>query len=477
MYNFRYKYPIALGLFAGLVIIFQLILHQGTAVALAFAALPAILLGIGGIIHKQYTFYAFFILNYVIMGINRYIPIKSGMIMTVLALGIIVISMVKEIQTRQDWGRSKNFLTFAWCIWLVYCILEIFNPSALAAPWSIAIANYAFFPLFCAILVPVFFTRYKNFQWLLIIWASLTLLAAFKGYWQRNQGFDTTELRWLFEEGGGSTHLINTGIRFFSFFSDAASYGASMGLSLIVFGISGFYARKKWLKILFWLAALGGGYGLVISGTRSSLAIPFVGLAVYLVLCRNTKAIFTTAVLLIGSFVFLNYTTIGNSNRLIRRMRSAFDLNDASFQIRQNNQQQVYHLMKDKPFGIGLGLAGDKADRFRPVNRHDPLTYMATDSWYVMTLVETGIAGLTLYLLILLAILFKATYIASFRILNRELQGQLYAIIAAISGILVTCYGNEVLNYPNGIIVYTLMAILYIAPYYDRELNQHEANT
>ena len=272
MYNFRYKYPIALGLFAGLVIIFQLILHQGTAVALAFAALPAILLGIGGIIHKQYTFYAFFILNYVIMGINRYIPIKSGMIMTVLALGIIVISMVKEIQTRQDWERSKNFLTFAWCIWLVYCILEIFNPSALAAPWSIAIANYAFFPLFCAILVPVFFTRYKNFQWLLIIWASLTLLAAFKGYWQRNQGFDTTELRWLFEEGGGSTHLINTGIRFFSFFSDAASYGASMGLSLIVFGISGFYARKKWLKILFWLAALGGGYGLVISGTRSSLA-------------------------------------------------------------------------------------------------------------------------------------------------------------------------------------------------------------
>ena len=94
-----------------------------------------------------------------------------------------------------------------------------------------------------------------------------------------------------------------------------------------------------------------------------------------------------------------------------------------------------------------------------------------------MTLVETGIAGLTLYLLILLAILFKATYIASFRILNRELQGQLYAIIAAISGILGTCYGNEVLNYPNGIIVYTLMAILYIAPYYDRELNQHEANT
>lgn len=46
------------------------------------------------------------------------------------------------------------------------------------------------------------FTRYKDLKWLLILWAFLCLLAAAKGYWQRNHGFDSAELYWLLVEGG-----------------------------------------------------------------------------------------------------------------------------------------------------------------------------------------------------------------------------------------------------------------------------------
>lgn len=474
MYKSGSPYLIGFGLTAGLLMIYLLFSRTGLTAALFFAVLPVIALVILGVSRKQYIYYAFFILNYVIMGIDRYIPLKSGMIMTVLAAGILVFILAKNIIRHQEWYRCKNFLTLTWGLWFLYCFLEVFNPQGLTEPWSIAMPNYAFYPLFCAVAVPVLFTRYAHFRWLLVIWAVLTLLAAAKGYWQRNHGFDATELHWLYNGGGGKTHLIYSGIRFFSFFTDAAAYGASMGLSLVVFGISGFYISKWPLKLLFWLAALGGGYGLVISGTRSDLAIPFVGLALYLVLCRDVKAIVITAVLLGGTFVFLNYTTIGDGNRLIRRMRTAFDSEDASWLVRVGHKKRIVRLMQDKPFGVGLGLAGNKASRFRPESKHDPLTYLATDSWYIMTFIETGIVGLILYLTVLAAILLQAIRTALFRIVHRELRGQLYAIIAAIAGILVTCYANEVLNYPNGILVYTLMACLYIAPYYDEELTRNE---
>lgn len=37
-----------------------------------------------------------------------------------------------------------------------------------------------------------------------------------KGYWQKNKGFDSTELSWLWAYGA-RTHFIHSGIRYFSF--------------------------------------------------------------------------------------------------------------------------------------------------------------------------------------------------------------------------------------------------------------------
>ena len=196
---------------------------------------------------------------------------------------------LKNIFHPYDWKRSRNFLTVIWLIWFVYCLLEIFNPTSVIQAWNIAINGYAFFPLLSAILIPILFTRYKDLKWLLILWAFLCLLAAAKGYWQRNHGFDSAELYWLLVEGGARTHFIYSGVRYFSFFSDAANYGTSMGLSMTIFGIIGFYVRPIWLKFLFWGTAVASFYGLMISGTRSAVIIPIVGLVTYLILCRNIK--------------------------------------------------------------------------------------------------------------------------------------------------------------------------------------------
>lgn len=471
MYRNLTSYIIPAIFIVGLFLIYMLAVRGATFPALLFALLPLIGICCAGMFRRQWAFYAFFIINYLISGISRYIDIKTGMIMLGLTLGLVILVFFKNIFHPYDWKRSRNFLTAIWLVWFIYCLMELFNPTAVVQAWNIAINGYALFPLLSAILIPILFTRYKNFQWLLIIWAGLSLLAAARGYWQRNHGFDSAELHWLYAEGGYRTHFLRTGIRYFSFFSDAANYGISMGLSLTVFGITGFYVRSLWIKILFWGTAVASFYGMMISGTRSAVVVPIVGMIVYLILCKNIRYFLVGSSLLIAFLLFLTQTDIGNNNQYIRRMRTTFDRQDASLQVRYINKKKMAPLLKEKPFGIGLGLSGGRAARFKI---DTPLAKLPPDSLHTAYWIETGIVGICLYFTLLFLILLKASYTATFIVKDKKLRGILIAFIAGISGVLVAAYANDVLVYPNGIIMSCLYAFLFTIPYYDKESANHE---
>lgn len=455
----------------GLCAIYLLTIKGGLIPTLLFACLPILAIVTAGFSQKQYYFYAFFIINYVITGISRYLPMKTGMIMLGFTLGILFLLFVKNIFQTYEWKRSFNLLTTLWIIWLLYCLLELCNPFGVTDAWFIAINGYALFPLISAIIIPVLFTRFKNFHWLLIIWAILSILAALKGYWQKSHGFDSAELYWLFVEGGARTHIIYSGIRYFSFFSDAANFGITMGLSMTVFGISSFFVKKRWVKFLFWGAALASTYGLLISGTRSAIVVPLAGLCIYTLLCRSIKNLLVAGGLFLIVILFLTQTTIGNSNSLIRRVRSTFNKEDASFKVRGMNKTRMIPLMRDKPFGIGLGLSGKRSKRF-DVNAK--LAELPPDSLLTMYWIETGIIGLSLYLSLLVIIFMRAAYIAMFIVKDKQLKNILFSIIAALAGVFVAAYANDITTYPNGILINILFVFLFIAPYYDKELTKNE---
>lgn len=71
---------------------------------------------------------------------------------------------------------------------------------------------------------------------------NIHLVGCCKGYWQKNKGFDSTELAWLWAYGA-RTHFIHSGIRYFSFFTDAAIFGSTMGLSCTTFFLSALYSK------------------------------------------------------------------------------------------------------------------------------------------------------------------------------------------------------------------------------------------
>jgi hypothetical protein len=139
-------------------------------------------------------------------------------------------------------------------------------------------------------------------------------------------------------------------------------------------------------------------------------------------------------------------------------MRSAFDPNEPSLQVRLNNQKILKGYLASRPFGGGIGHAGDKAQRFLP---NAFLSHVATDSWYVMIWAELGIVGLTIHLCILFFTVGKASYKVMFKIRDPIAKQKLSALIAGMMGIMAASYGNAVFGgMPTALLMYATIAII-----------------
>jgi len=207
---------------------------------------------------------------------------------------------------------------------------------------------------------------------------------------------------------------------------------------------------------------------MIISGTRGAISIPLAGFTAFFVLRKNIPVMVSGFFLLVLIFVFFKYTTIGQGNYQIRRMRTAFDPNDASLQVRLENQRKLKSYMASRPFGGGIGHGGVKAQRYLP-NAY--LSQVPTDSGYVLIWVEMGIVGLLLHLFILFYVVGKTSFQIMFRIRDPNLKFKLPALTSGIFGIMVANYGNAVLyQMPTSMLIYTSMALMMNSDKFDHQI-------
>ena len=392
--------------------------------------------------------------------------IKLGVITVLITLAVFMLIIIKGIYNRLEWKYTINPMLGVYIIWTAYCILEIANPNHVQEAWNISITQYAVYPLVCAILVPISIKNKDHIHWLLLIWSIFILFAAFKGYWQKNHGFNERELYFLYELGGAKTHIIWSGIRFFSIFTDAANYGVHMGMAITGFGISAVYTNNKILKSYYCLIMIAATYGMFISGTRAAIAVPLAGLFLFTLLAANLRIFSLGAFVGLCIIIFFNFTTIGEGNNNIRRMRTAFNpTKDASYQVRKVNQERMKILMKSKPFGYGIGLGG-KAERFHPKE----LMPYPPDSWMVNVWTDTGIIGLTIYILLHSFLFVYCSWLLIFKIKDLRLKGLLTAWLCVCFGYFVAAYANDVMQYPNSIIIYTGFALCVTGPLLSKKL-------
>ena len=223
------------------------------------------------------TFHLLLAVQFMLIAASMFVNIKIGLFSTAL---ILLFSTICLIQLSNDentnWKPGQNIMTYFFIVWLLYYILEILNPNNVMEAWNINLTPYALTPLICAFVVPVMMRTKKDIELLLIIWSVFVLIFTLKGYWQKNHGFSAKDLYFLHALGGARTHIIWSGIRYFSCFSDAANYGVHAAMSAVTFAVAAFFVDSKWKRIYFLLIAFCGIYGMGISGTRAAMGLSLI---------------------------------------------------------------------------------------------------------------------------------------------------------------------------------------------------------
>lgn len=419
-------------------------------------------------------FYVAIGLGFVLLGATRYIQttLPVGLLMDAVLVLTFAGLFFNKFPRRIPLKPVNKDITWLAFIWLGYCILQIANPEARSTEaWFSAVRPIGFYFFFFVLLTLLFIDTPERISLIFKIWGIFSILASIKGIMQLHVGVDPFEKAWL-DAGGSLTHILFGRLRVFSFFTDAGQFGANQAYTGAVFTILALSAKNLRQKIFYIIVALLAFYGMLISGTRGSLFVPFAAFALFFMHKKNILILTSGMFFGLLIFSFFKFTTIGQGNYQINRMRTAFNPEDASLQVRLENQRKLKVYMANKPLGGGLGHGGVKAQKYLP---NAFLSNVPTDSWYVLIWVEMGIIGLLLHLFIQFYTLAKASYYLMFRLRDPVLIACTSALSSGMLGIMLASYGNAIIGQlPTSPLIYSSMALILNSPAIDKYIRKRK---
>lgn len=398
----------------------------------------------------SFTIYA--IVAYFFGAIDRYMNIEGISILLDAALFYTLITLILNYISHTNstihFGNIANTLTIGYLFWMMFILLQLVNQGTDLQKIMTGSRSWFLGIPILYILASLLLDSPKRLRNALIALGIFTIVAFGKLLWQKYRWFDAAETAWLLE-GSWRTHLLSSGIRYFSLFSDAGNFGAVMGMTTIIYSILFVKTSSRKLRYFYLVIAIMGFLGMLMSGTRGSIVIPMGGLILYSLLCRNIKTTIVTVISGIAVFCFFFFTDIGESNAMIRRMRTAFrPTEDASFNVRLENQEKIAKYLEKHPMGAGIGgtilttvWEGDKYQDYS----------IPPDSFYVDIWTQTGFWGLGLYILFLACITLRCCYIIMFRIRDPELRNTLTALLCGIFGLFINGYVGRGMGFQPGV--------------------------
>ena len=422
---------------------------------------------------KMLTFWALFIINYFVQwwSKNHWIAMPISMYNELLELLLLGIAIV-DARESPNFDRTMNIMLVALLMWCGFCTLEVLNDTCNlginVGNWYAGARMMAFQLLYAFLVYVLYINSPKRLIIYIRLWAVLCLFSVFWTWKQIHIGFTPAENSWL-QNVGRTTHILNGGTltRYFSTHNDAANYGINAAASAVVFLVMAITTKLKRERLFYLITGILVVWGMFQSGTRTAIFCLALGFIVFLILSKSVKIMIPSAIVG-GLFMgILMFTDIGNGSQQIRRMRSAFNKNDASSNVRSINQQAIRKYIKDAPWGIGLG---SNYQNVPANNKYRKLATIPPDSEYVFIWVHTGPIGLTFFLITTAMMFLGACSVVLFKIKNRSLMGVGAGLTGAFAAIQLGGYGNQVLmQFPNCLMFYGGLAIVYILPYIEPE--------
>ena len=464
-----------------LFLLFMIALYQLATTGLPFFSIICLIPIIVIFIHftfkwRMFVFWILIIVNYFLQMKDIPLPVPTSLPNELLQILLLIIAI---IDTRQspNFERSLNIMLLGILSWCTYCTIEILNNTCGLGlnikAWYTGARMMAFQMLYIFFVFTIYISSPERLLKYLKLWGLLALFSAFWTWKQQNMGLTVSEHSFMYGRGL-STHVLQGGtlIRYFSTFSDAANYGCNAAATAIAFIVIGITTTIKKDKLFFVIISVLVIWQMFASGTRSATFCLIAGFMVFLVLSRSIRIIIPSAI--IGGILLfiLIFTNIGNGNQQIRRMRSGFNKDDASSNVRDINQATMKKYIKDAPWGIGIGMGMDNVPAN---NKYRLLATIPPDSEYVNIWLRTGPIGITIFIITMLMMLGGACWIVLFKLKNKSLIGIGAGLCSAFVAIQLGGYANQVLmQFPNGLIFYGGLSIVYILPYLEPEWIEYE---
>ena len=465
-----------------LFLLFLLALYElVTAGFTAFAIICILPIGVLFVVtsfnQRMFTFWALCTINYFIQLKDLTLPIPMSLPNEMLELLLLALAIIDVSELKLE--RTLNVMFACLMVWSAYCTLEVLNDTCRlgldVGAWYTSARLMAFQLVYAFLVFTLYITTPKILLKYLSIWGIFALIAVFWVWKQQNIGFTNAENQWI-QTRGRSTHILQGGslIRYFSIYSDAASYGIGIASTAVAFVIFGITSKIKKYKYFFLITGIACTWAMFPSGTRTATACLGAGFITYIFLSKSVKIAVPFSILFGIAFFILAFTKIGDSNSQIRRMRTTFDPNDASANVRKMNQTAMKRYMKEAPWGIGMhiGLTNTPAN-----NKYAFMSRVPPDSEYVFIWIHTGEIGLTVFLITTAIMLMGACWTVLFRINSPSLRGIGAGFCCAFISMQLGGYGNQVLmQFPNCLVFYGGLSIVYVLPHIEKEWVKYEAD-
>ena len=427
--------------------------------------------------YRMFTFWTLFLINYFVMFLSKEgkMPLPASLPNELLELALIAIAIIDLREN--NFKNCANLMTLIVLGWCAFCIIEVLNDTCGLGinvnAWFTGARLMAFQLLYAVIVFALYINNSKRIYQLFFVWAFCSIFAVFWCWKQKNIGWDAAETSWLFAQGHAKQHIVNGIIRYFGTFTDAANFGIHMACASVSFFIIAITNKIRKHNIFFGVVGLLTTWAMFQSGTRTAIFCMIAGFMVFLILSKSAKIIIPVSIIF-GLFIgMLMFTNIGQGNNQIRRMRSAFNPEDASANVRDVNKASIAKYMKDAPWGIGIGIYQNDIPAW---NKFKIVSQIPPDSEYVFIWVRTGWVGVSWFTFCNLIILFGACSTVFFRIKNKSLMGMGAAWCASFTALHLGGYANQILmQFPNIVIFYGGLSTVFMMPSIEKEFEAYEA--
>ena len=460
-----------------LLALYELLTAGFTAFAIICILPIGIIFAITSFKQRMFTFWLLCLVNYFIQFKNITLPVPMSLPNEMLELLLLALAIIDVSELKLE--RTLNVMFACLIVWSAYCTLEVLNDTCRLGidigGWYTSARLMAFQLVYAFLVFTLYITTPKILLKYLVIWGIFALFAVFWVWKQQNIGFTDAENSWI-QTRGRLTHILQGGslIRYFSIYSDAANYGIGIASTAVAFVIFGITSKIKKYRYFFLITGIACIWGMFPSGTRTATACLGAGFMAYIFLSKSAKIAVPFSIFFGIAFFILAFTNIGNGNSQIRRMRSAFDPNDASANVRKMNQTAMKRYMKEAPWGIGMHIG------YSNVPDNNKYAYMSTvppDSEYVFIWIHTGEIGITVFLITTAIMLLGACWTVLFRINSPSLRGIGAGMCCAFVSQQLGGYGNQVLmQFPNCLVFYGGLSIAYVLPHIEKEWVTYEAD-